>query len=133
MIKVANKLRVYEGNIIMIPGCEPISVVTFLSNQPDDVVSLFNRFNEICPSSFITLDRAMEVVPGATVRWSHDPAFRWFVLPDGPPPSNFCPGGCSTDWYDILREGANVADLTEDQKREILGDCSAFRFDWYGG
>lgn len=134
IIGVSNRLRIYEGNILLIPGCEPISVTTHISNFQinRDVVTLFNRFEEICPSSYITLNKAMEAIPEATLWYGHDPAFRWFVLPSGPPPSNLCkcPRGVPEDWYQILRENADTTDLTDDQKAEILADCSAFSYDW---
>jgi len=109
MIEIANRLRIYEGNIIMIPGCEPISVVTHISNYQYDpnVTTINNNYDEICKSSYVTLNRAMELIPDATLFYGHDMANRWFVLPDGPPPSGKnCPRNCVEDWYKILREGA---------------------------
>ena len=128
MIEIRNRLRIYEGNILMIMGCEPISVVTHISNYQynPDVTTLTNHFNEICPSSFITLAKAMEAIPEATVYYGHDRASRWFILPDGPPPSDTCPCRQMSDWYAILRANADSPILTDSQKKEITADCSAF-------
>jgi len=132
MIEIANRLRIYEGNIILIPGCEPISVVTHISNfqYNPDVTTLYNNYDEICKSSYITLDKAMELIPEATLYYGHDMANRWFILPDGPPPTNRCPKpGCPTDWYDILREGAG--DIVVRDDTALCDDgCSAFTFNW---
>jgi hypothetical protein len=131
VVTITNRLRIYEGNIILIPGCEPISVVTHISNYQynPDVITLYNNYDTICSSSYVTLTRAMELIPDATLYYGHDPANRWFILPDGPPPSSKCPKDCVDDWYLILREGANgVIDNNGDSHSN--GECSGFSFDW---
>jgi len=130
-IEVANRLRIYEGNIILIPGCEPISVVTHISNYQYNpgVTTLYNNYQDICKASYLSLDRAMELIPEATLYYGHDMANRWFVLPNGPSPSSKCPKDCIEDWYKILREGADGVVL-EDGTAICQGECSAFTFNW---
>lgn len=131
IIEVANRLRIYEGNIILIPGCEPISVVSHISNYQYNpaVTSIYNDYDEICKASYVTLNRAMELIPEATLYYSHDMANRWFILPNGPPSSSKCPRDCIEDWYLILREGAEGVVL-EDDTVLCNGECSAFSFNW---
>lgn len=131
MIEIANRLRIYEGNILLIAGCEPISVVTHISNYQYNpgVISLYNNYQEICKSSYITLRKAMELIPEATLYYSHDVANRWFILPSGPPPASKCPIDCVEDWYGILREGADGVILKDDTVVSN-GECSAFSFNW---
>lgn len=130
-IKITNRLRIYEGNIILIPGCEPISVVTHISNYVynPDVITLYNNYQSICNSSYVTLNRAMELIPDATLYYAHDMANRWFILPSGPPPNSGCPQDCVEDWYKILREGANGV-ILNDGTAISNGECSAFAYNW---
>lgn len=130
-IEISNRLRIYEGNIILIPGCEPISVVTHISNYQYDprVTTLYNNYQDICKSSYVTLNKAIELVPNATLYYSHDMSNRWFILPSGPPPSSKCPRDCIEDWYKILREGADGV-ILEDGSAFSNGECSAFTFNW---
>lgn len=101
MITVKNKIQVLRGNKIILPGCEPISAFT----------SPTLAANWDCPCSAISLDVALEVVPGSYLEWMNNPKTLYFVLPDGPPPS---PEGCDTpcvrsvsDWYQVLRDAAD--------------------------
>lgn len=132
-IEIQNKLRIMEGNIILIPGCEPISTVTHISNYVvnRDVTSLTNNFDSICSSSFIKLEDALNVIPDSYVVWSHDPNYRWYVLPSGPPPGDLCPCVANPDWYDVLRINADPRVVPPDN---IIHDCDGgggLGFDWY--
>jgi len=127
-ISIQNRLRIYEGNILLLPGCEPISVVTNISNYQynPDVTTLYNNYDKICKASYIKLDKAREVIPEAKIIWNHSPSARYFVLPDGPPPDNNCPHqNCVEDWYKLLRDNA-------DGTVEVLSgeECSAFSYNW---
>lgn len=131
-ITVQNRLRIYEGDIILIPGCEPISVITHISNfmYNPSVTTMFNNFNTICTSSYISLKKAMELIPGHKLDYNHDMANRWFVLPDGPPPSNECPRSIAKDWYKILRENADGV-IINGQDVYSNGECSSiYDFNW---
>jgi len=130
-IMISNRLRIYEGNILLIPGCEPISVVTHISNYEynPDATTLYNNYQDICKASYISLFKAMELIPGATLYYTHDMANRWFILPDGPPPSSKCPKDCIEDWYKILKDGADGVVL-QDGTTLCNGECSAFSFNW---
>lgn len=129
-IDISNRLRIMEGGIIMIPGCEPTSVVTYIStpwSERDDVVTLFNGGR--CKSSYITVDKALEVVNGSYIINSPDPASRWFVLPEGPPPNSVCPCHRVADWYTVLRDNADHPG-PKDNSDDSHIDCEAFGFGW---
>jgi hypothetical protein len=130
-IGIQNKLRVMEGNIILIPGCEPISVVTHISNYSvnPDATSLTNNFDEICSASYISLEAALNAIPDSYIIWSHDPNYRWYVLPSGPPPGDMCPCVTNPDWYDVLRENADPGISAPDSNLPECGD--GLGFDWY--
>lgn len=125
-ITIANKLRIYEGNILLIPGCEPISTVTNIGNYMINpaVTSLMNNFDTICKCSYISVYQALELIPGSYIINNTDPANRWFVLPEGPPPPNICPCGRGEidDWYAILRENADCQG-TESENNDPCGNC----------
>ncbi len=102
-ITIQNRLEIRPGNIIMVPGCEPISAFTS--------VTLAN--NSECIGTIISLETAKAVIPGWTIvaiqnGGSTFGSRRFFVLPDGPPPQPGCSGtkACQVDWYQILRDNA---------------------------
>ena len=114
MINIANKLEVRAGNIISIPGCEPLS--EFSSNTL--------AANMSCKSSVITLGAALEAIPGSTVEIHFNPKGFYFVLPEGPPTlwgCNDCNSGI--DWYQILRDAATPP---QPQEPNVPGPCDAF-------
>jgi hypothetical protein len=114
MITIANKLAVRAGNIISIPGCEPLS--GFSSNTL--------AANMSCKSSVITLGAALEAIPGSTVEMSFNPKMFYFVLPEGPPTvfgCNTCDSGI--DWYQILRDASIPL---QPQEPNVPGPCDAF-------
>ena len=72
----------------------------------------------------MTLTKAMELIPEATLYYQHDMANRWFILPEGPPPPGKCPTGCVEDWYTILRLGATGV-ILKDDTAVCNGECSS--------
>lgn len=114
MITIANKLSVLDGNIILLPGCEPLS--EFSSNTL--------AANMACASSYITLGAALEAIPGSTVEIQSNPKKFLFVLPDGPPPGFGC-NSCDslTDWYQVLKD---ASDPVQPQAVDVPGECDAF-------
>jgi hypothetical protein len=121
MIEVKNKLEIMPGNVIRVPGCEPVSSLTgteLLKNMD-------------CNASIIPLEDALELIPGSRIIGKFMPAGHvgtglFFELPSGPPPDgNAC--GCSVeDYYKILRENAKVRD--GDEEPDELNECSGFNF-----
>lgn len=114
MINIANKLTVLPGNIILIPGCEPLSELSSLSLSA----------NINCKSSVITLAAALEAIPGSTVEILSNPKSFFFVLPEGPPTTpgcNSCDSG--VDWYQILRDATTP---TQPQEPDVPGPCDPF-------
>lgn len=111
-INIQNKLEVLAGNKILVPGCEPTSAFT----------STTLAENRDCKASVIDLADALEAVPGSTVIYMSNPRRKFFVLPNGPPPSPDCcrPNPCSCvgeDWYQKLR------DVGEEISVDNLSDC----------
>ena len=95
-VKVQNRLEILRGGKIIVPGCEPTSAFT----------STTLAENRNCTASVVDLKDALEAIPEATIVSWRNPRTRFFVLPDGPPPS---PDRCTecdvqTDWYQILRD-----------------------------
>lgn len=123
-IRIKNKLEVKPGNVISVPGCEPVSSLTGtgLLRQRD------------CNASIIPLEDALRLIPGSRVVRTLLPRGQastgiFFELPDGPPPDvNDC--DCTLeDYYKILRENATVGDQEQDEALELAGDvCSGFNF-----
>lgn len=138
MISIKNKLEIFpsgNGGIIHIPGSEPTSNHSSLR--------LVNELKENGRNRpYITLKKALEVVPGSTVEiWSNSAGqrgvpVRFFVLPDGPPQYTACASLdgtekplCSVnDWYTLLAQNADGI-LKPDQKAPSLDDlCSMFTY-----
>ena len=91
----------------MVPGCEPISTVTSVS--PIWAMNpLIKSIEDEVRASYISLKLARELIPDASIMFiGPHPAYRYFVLPQGPPPNgNECPCGVVEDYYRILRENA---------------------------
>lgn len=129
---IRNKLRIMEGNIILVPGAEPISTVTSVGNfvynpYGQDIV---HNFHELYPASYISLKKAMEVIPGHDVIWSSDYSYRFFVLPDGPPPPDICPCYRVGNWYDVMRINADVGNINNNEETNINELCSGFSYNW---
>lgn len=114
MITIANKLTVMDGNVISVPGCEPLSELSSLS--------LAANIN--CNASVITLAAALEAIPGSTVEIQYNPKKFLFVLPEGPPSKHGCVS-CTgiDDWYQILRDSATPI---QPQEPDVPGPCDPF-------
>jgi len=93
-VQIANKLEVLLGNVVLVPGCEPIS----------DLTSTTLAANMHCLASVVAVRDALEAIPGSTLEFQSNPRRLFFVLPSGPPPTPGC-GVCvdQPDYYAILR------------------------------
>lgn len=100
-ISIQNKLMIYPGNKLMVPGCEPLSEFT----------SVTLAQNMQCNNSFVDLEDVLDAIPGATVITTMLPGTtaptgftgRYLVLPDGPPTKYGCNDCSATDWYQVMR------------------------------
>jgi hypothetical protein len=90
-VTIANKLEVLLGNVIIVPGCEPVS----------DFTSTTLAANMTCKTAVIKVEEALEAIPGSTLEFQTNPRRLFFVLPSGPPLAPNQNGG--TDWYARLR------------------------------
>lgn len=97
-ISIANKLEVLAGNVLLVPGCEPVSAFTSVTLDA----------NRKCKSSVISVADALEAIPGATLEFQRNPTKLFFVLPAGPPVTPGC-NDCSSvvDFYQALRDQGN--------------------------
>lgn len=138
MFTIKNKLEIFpsgNGGIIHIPGSEPTSNHSSLR-----LVNQLKANGRNKP--YISLKKALELVPGSTVEmWTNSAgqrgvAVRFFVLPDGPPQYNGCIPLSETgklpcsinDWYTILAENADGI-LKPEQKGPSLDElCSMFTY-----
>lgn len=126
-IDIANKLVIQPDGIILIPGSEPLSVVSSPSIYAfnDRVETIYSREG----NSYITVKKALEVIPGSWVLIAHpNYYYRYFVLPEGPPtPGNVC---CKRieDYYQILRDNADVGPFDDEDDTAGLDHCSGFDF-----
>jgi hypothetical protein len=95
MITIANKLEVLPGNVVRVPGCEPTSSFT----------SVTLGVNQKCNASVVTLQEALEAIPGATIERQFNPMRLYLVLPEGPPNRFGCENTTSVeDFYQRLRD-----------------------------
>ncbi len=125
-ITIRNMLEIRADNTIAVPGCEPISSLT--SNSLAE--------NMDCRGPVIDLATALEVIPGSTVVMMDNGGGalgtirRFFVLPDGPPPSPAnCEEGaaiCRTDWYAIMKENARQITSETDEVQQSVDDICNF-------
>tara|TARA_R100001244_G_scaffold25113_3_gene25497 strand:+ start:3372 stop:3776 length:405 start_codon:yes stop_codon:yes gene_type:complete len=126
-ISIKNKIEVLAGNKILVPGCEPVSA--FTSNSLAE--------NRDCNATVVDLADALEAVTGSTVIYMSNPRRKFFVLPDGPPPSPDICGQSSCkreDWYQKLRDiGSEIGvdnlscnNARLDKPRSVGEICSAF-------
>lgn len=138
MVSIRNKLEIFpspNGGIIHIPGSEPTSNHSSLT--------LVNELKENGRNkSYISLKKALEVIPGATVEmWTNSAGqrgvpVRFFVLPDGPPQYTGCIPSeetgkipCSVnDWYTILAQNADGIFKAQEAGPSIDQICSMFTF-----
>jgi hypothetical protein len=124
-ILINNRLTVMQGDVIQVPGCEPASAATSSGLSKE----LFDH----CKGSYITLKKALEVIPGSSVHFgSHGDKF--FVLPSGPPPAGEeCPCATPMDWYQILRDNASSPIREEKPAVNRYNPCSGFHYAFNGG
>jgi len=126
-ITIQNRLEILPGDVITVPGCEPVSAFT----------SPTLAANRECNGTIIPLATAKEVIPGYSIvtmkNWGHQLGTRrFFVLPSGPPPSpNKCNVGarqCVVDWYQILRDNAEPLpdNCGDDAPQTVDQMCDAF-------
>ena len=124
-ITIKNKLEILPGNVIRIPGCEPVTSFTSLSLAA----------NIDCPASIISLDKAIEAIPDARIVKVLTPSGvpgtgKFFELPSGPPvDGNVCPCPDPPDFYKILKDAAEPIDFNQiDDPTQPSGICSGFNF-----
>lgn len=98
-VAIANKLEVLLGNVIVVPGCEPVS----------DFTSTTLAANMQCNASVIKVEEALEAIPGSTLEFQSNPRRLFFVLPSGPPLAPNQNG--TTDWYALLRGAPSAHNL----------------------
>ena len=122
VITVKNKLEIKNGNVISVPGCEPISSLTG--------TSLLKNIE--CNASIIPLADALALIPGSRIIRTLIPAGqagtgRFFELPAGPPPNGNDCDNCPPDYYAILRENAHIEE--EEESLSLDNDvCAGFNF-----
>jgi hypothetical protein len=130
IIDIKNKLEILPGNVLRVPGCEPVSSFT----------SLALAANVDCNASIITLEDAVNAIRAEgfepriikALKPSGVPGTGKFLeLPDGPSPNGSqCPCNDVTDWYQILKDNATPIDDFEDVNREDdpLRTCNGFNY-----
>lgn len=120
-INIGNKLEILRGNVIIVPGCEPITAFT----------SPTLAANMDCNASVITLEKALELIPDATQEMIFNPLRRFLVLPSGPPPQHGC-RSCESDidYYKLLKDNADEIPVPNlnDQEQTVDQICEMFSF-----
>ena len=121
IITIRNKLEIQPGNMVKVPGCEPITSMT------SDVLAR----NMCCHASEIPVEDCLRLIPGSRIVIALRPTGtsstgRFLELPAGPPPAgDGCPARHIPDWYKIMRAHARVRQTRDDEPHE---ECSAFGF-----
>lgn len=126
-ITVQNKLEILAGNVILVPGCEPISSLT--------AIALARELAMHCHASVIPVADVLRLIPGSRIVQVMRPRGQpgsgtglFIELPSGPShDGNTCPENCVPDWYAILRENASVPQSDDEPKD--LGACAGFNYD----
>ncbi len=119
-IEIRNKLEILAGNLVQIPGCEPISSVS------DTLAS-----NLRCNSSVISVEDVLALIPGSRivrvfVSRGHSGTGLFIELPNGPPANaGECPQPCGTDWYGLLKENARSR---IEEETPATPECAGFNF-----
>ena len=103
MAIITNKLKIHGGNLIIVPGCEPFSLVSNIGPEL--------AYGGDCKSCYVKLEKALAAIPGSYVV-SVPFCDKYFVIPI------FHKDGCKNcksldDYYKILR------DLTEDTRDDL--------------
>jgi len=115
-VTIKNKLVVI-GNQVLVPGHEPLSTQT--TNNLSIALQGVN--------SYLPVETALELIPGSKVikdqlSFGTYGSYKYFELPDGPPPDGSCPNKCLEDWYKILRDAARQASSTSPDNP----DCDSY-------
>ena len=120
-ISIKNKLEILPGNVIRIPGCEPVTSFT----------SLALAANLDCPASIIKLEDAVAAIPDAKIiivlRPSGVPGTgKFFELPAGPATAGSeCPPVDVPDFYQQLKDAATPIDFDSVEDEDALfRECS---------
>jgi hypothetical protein len=126
-IEIKNKLEILPGDVIRIPGCEPVTSFT----------SLALAVNVDCNASIISLQDAIEAIREVAgedpcIVRVHQPAGvpgtgKYLELPSGPPPDPSCPCKRPEDWYRILKDAAQPIDFDAINDDQLEG-CSGFNY-----
>ena len=113
-VAIANKLEVLLGNVIMVPGCEPVS----------DFTSTTLAANMQCKTSVIKVADALCKIPGSTLEFQTNPRRLFFVLPSGPPRIPGC-NDCDSqpDYYAMLRDICPSPDLPKTIQEIKVDNC----------
>lgn len=123
---IKNKLAVI-GNQVLVPGHEPLSEQT-----TNNLTIALQGIN-----SYLPIAIALKLIPGSRVikdqlSFGTYGSYKYFELPDGPPPTGECPGKCMEDWYKILRDAArNVPSSAPDNSECDSYDTSSCDFNDY--
>lgn len=120
-IEIKNKLEIMPGNMISVPGCEPISSMSSLGLQQ----------NFHCNASVIPVEDVLKLIPGSRIVRAfairgHIGTGLFIELPAGPPTSAECPSPCQPDWYAILR--ANARTRAAEEEPDVVKECAGFNF-----
>ena len=120
-IKIKNKLEILPGNVIRIPGCEPVTSFT----------SLALAANLDCNASVISLEDAIAAIPDAKIirvlRPSGVPGTgKFFELPSGPQTDGAeCPPTDVPDFYRILKDAATPINFDSEDDDDFIAQCSS--------
>ena len=123
---IKNKLAVI-GNQVLVPGHEPLSEQT-----TNNLTIALQGIN-----SYLPIAIALKLIPGSRVvkdqlSFGTYGSYKYFELPNGPPPTGECPGKCMEDWYKILRDAArNVPSSAPDNSECDSYDTSSCDFNDY--
>lgn len=105
-IQISNKLRIIADQWVMIPGCEPTSMVTS--------TGLLQTYSKNCTSSYVSTTNALAAISGSYIEISPQ-GDKYFVIP------TFKNIGCTScdakpDYYALLR---SVAEDPGDEIKSI--------------
>lgn len=118
-IKLEFRISIMRGDRILVPGCEPTSVLTSTTMARE------MREDEVCAGSIVDLADVLEAIPEATIEripnGGYSGNMKVLVLPAF---DTDCPCTPRTDYYQILRNIGREA--TEEEIDELTSGCSGF-------
>lgn len=128
-IEISLQLEVLPSGKILVPGCEPTSVISSAA------LSKWLQLSGCANGALVDLDEALEAIPNSYVKhgrnynrgnWRQ----RWFVLPSY---DTDCPCDDREDWYQILKDLASE-ELPEEESYDHcdtigMGYCPSPDFD----